>query len=280
MGMTRAASVGSPLYLSDHDMARRLERTEARSCAAFVEARARVSPECGAEWIDVHGTFAMFDGRHSPITQTFGLGMFSAPEAADLDRIEKFFGDRGAPVMHEVCPLADRSTMAALCARGYQPIEFTSVMFLPFQGRSHPETSPGAVRVRVPDPEEHETWARTSADGWRELAEFQDSMLDLARITAARSDIVLFLAEIGDRPIATAALNIHDGVALFAGASTIPEFRKRGGQRALLEARLSHAAAMGCGLAMMCAEPGSASQRNAERQGFRVAYTRVKWERR
>jgi hypothetical protein len=29
---------------------------------------------------------------------------------------------------------------------------------------------------------------------------------------------------------------------------------------------------------MMCAEPGSSSQRNAERQGFRIAYTRMKWQ--
>jgi hypothetical protein len=28
---------------------------------------------------------------------------------------------------------------------------------------------------------------------------------------------------------------------------------------------------------MMCAQPGSASQRNAERHGFRIAYTRTKW---
>ena len=28
---------------------------------------------------------------------------------------------------------------------------------------------------------------------------------------------------------------------------------------------------------MMVAEVGSQSQRNAERKGFRVAYTRVKW---
>jgi hypothetical protein len=31
---------------------------------------------------------------------------------------------------------------------------------------------------------------------------------------------------------------------------------------------------------MMCAQPGSASQRNAERQGFRIAYTRIKWRQR
>jgi hypothetical protein len=33
----------------------------------------------------------------------------------------------------------------------------------------------------------------------------------------------------------------------------------------------------GCDLAMIVTVPGSGSQRNAEREGFRVAYTRVKW---
>jgi len=39
---------------------------------------------------------------------------------------------------------------------------------------------------------------------------------------------------------------------------------------------MKYAAAQGCDIAMMCALPGSASQRNAERQGFRIAYTRIK----
>jgi hypothetical protein len=33
----------------------------------------------------------------------------------------------------------------------------------------------------------------------------------------------------------------------------------------------------GCDLAMMVAEAGSDSQRNAEREGFRIGYTRMKW---
>jgi len=41
---------------------------------------------------------------------------------------------------------------------------------------------------------------------------------------------------------------------------------------------LRHAAAVGCDIAMMGALPGSASQRNGERQGFRIAYTRIKWQ--
>jgi hypothetical protein len=77
--------------------------------------------------------------------------------------------------------------------------------------------------------------------------------------------------------VAAGGMSIHDGVALLAGASTIPEWRHRGAQGALLQSRLDYAVQAGCDLAMIGAEPGSASQRNAERQGFRIAYTRIKW---
>ena len=87
-----------------------------------------------------------------------------------------------------------------------------------------------------------------------------------------------FVASIDGQSIATAALFMHDRIALLAGASTVPEGRRQGAQLALLEARLQTAVDAGCDLAMMVAAPGSASQRNAERQGFRVAYTRTKWQ--
>jgi predicted acetyltransferase len=70
-----------------------------------------------------------------------------------------------------------------------------------------------------------------------------------------------------------------EGVAHLAGAATIPEGRNRGAQLALLDYRLRYAAAHGCDIALMGALPGSGSQRNAERHGFRIAYTRIKWRR-
>jgi GNAT superfamily N-acetyltransferase len=80
-----------------------------------------------------------------------------------------------------------------------------------------------------------------------------------------------------DRRRRTGALICRGGVALFAGASTVPAARHQGAQRALFEARMRVARAHGCDIAMVCTAPGSASQRNAERQGFRIAYTRIKW---
>ena len=94
---------------------------------------------------------------------------------------------------------------------------------------------------------------------------------------AHAEDSISFLARLEGKAIAAGALCISAGVALLAGACTIPEARRQGAQLALLETRLHYAAERGCDVAMMCAAPGSASQRNAERHGFRIAYTRVKW---
>ena len=118
---------------ADLELARRLERAEAASNARFVELRAGLDPGRGACWIEVGGTYAMYDGPSSPVTQTFGLGMFQAPTTADFDRLERFFFDRGAPADHEVSPQADPATLLLLTERGYRPIEFTSVMFRPVE---------------------------------------------------------------------------------------------------------------------------------------------------
>ena len=60
---------------ADVALARRLEATEGRGNAAFVDAQARIDPASGAIWTMVGGTSAMFAGVGSMITQTFGLGI-------------------------------------------------------------------------------------------------------------------------------------------------------------------------------------------------------------
>jgi hypothetical protein len=95
-------------------------------------------------------------------------------------------------------------------------------------------------------------------------------------VAAMAEDTHAFLVEDCGEAIAAGSLHLHGGVALFAGASTVPAFRGRGAQRAPLQARIALAVAQGADLAIMVALPGSASHRNAQRAGFQVAYSRVK----
>ena len=264
---------------ADIDLARRLERTEARGNVQFVEARARAFPDRNATWIEVAGTYAMFDGVGSPLTQTFGMGVSEAITAEQLDTIEEFFRSRGAEVFHEVCPLADPSVWQLFRERNYQPVEFSNVLYRPISVDLRLDASRNEdIKVRVVEKNEVDLWAQTASEGWSEFTEVADFLSELNQVVG-HSEGLSFLAELQGQPIGTGALTIAGDVALLAGASTIPAARRQGAQLALLEERLRYAAAQGCTVGMIVTQPGSGSQRNAERHGFRIAYTRTKWGR-
>ena len=260
---------------ADLQLARRLEQTEGRGNAAFVEAQARLDPSSGAIWKVAGGTSVMFAGVGSPITQTFGLGMHEPLKEHDLDAIERFFTSRGSAVFHEVCPLAGVEVFATLVRRGYKPMELSSVLYQPIEADMRIEVNP-ELTVRKVEQNEVGMYGKVSAQGWSEHPELMRYIEGFAKLSVACA--TCFVAERDGKPIATAALFMHEGTALLAGASTIPGGRRQGAQNALLDTRLRTAASNGCDLAMMVASPGSASQRNAERQGFRIAYTRTKWQ--
>lgn len=86
----------------------------------------------------------------------------------------------------------------------------------------------------------------------------------------------------GDQLIASATLFIKDGVAAFTGAATLPEYRGRGAQSALLAARARQAVAQGVKwLSAETWKPGdgqeNSSLNNMLRTGFEVRYTRQNW---
>lgn len=266
------------MIFSDLELARRLEQQEAAGGVSFVQARRRLSPESAAECIHSHGVYALFDGPHSPLSQTFGLGLYEPVTPEALDALEAFFSARQAPIAHELCPLSGIEVQQLLCQRGYRPVELTSVMYKEITPEFEAPANP-SLTTRLMQPGEEDSWSLCSASGWTDQPEFREFLLDFGRIMAASDGLHPFFALLDGQPAATAVLRCHQGVALLAGASTMPQFRNQGAQRALLEARLQLARSQGCDLAMMCAAPGSASQRNAERQGFRIAYTRTKWQR-
>jgi len=261
---------------ADRELAKRLEAAEGYACAQFAKARRRLFPECNSAWMKCAGATVVFDGVDAPTTQTFGLGLYEELSLEALDEIEKFLVDRGAEVMHEVCPFAGAATLDLLCARGYRPFEISNVMYRAV--KQFAEVPPTNVRVRVVEQNEAELWSDVSARGWtHDHPEFEEFVRGMGAICVAREQSPCFLAEIDGVPGAAGALIVHEGVALFGGAATVPELRRRGLQAALLQERMSYATDHGCDLAMMVAEAGSSSQRNAERKGFRVAYTRLKW---
>ena len=269
------------MIFADLELSRRLERAESHAGKEFAESRSRLHPESQSTWTEYAGAVVIFDGPDSPVTQTFGLGLFEDIRPDSLDTIEQFFQQRGAPVLHEVSPYAGIATLDLLSIRGYRPIELSTVMYMHtdpvIPGTSH--ATSGEINVRVAVTEDAALWADLSAQGWAsDYPEMESSIRDFGSLAFARSSTVNFLAEIDGIAGATGSLCLYEDVALFGGASTVPAMRHRGLQSALLSTRMTYAYESGYKLAMMVTAVGSQSQRNAERTGFHIAYTRTKWK--
>lgn len=260
----------------DRALALRLELTEAYANVEIVKARAQLAPNCGACWLETNGSYSTFDGIASPVTQNSAMGMAAPVNCEALQLIETFFWERNCEVRLEISPLTDESVLPLLRERGYHLSAMTSVMLRPVATKQHRERPLASnVTTRLSRRDERELWAKVAARGWSQQAQEAHQIFELSTAVTA-SPAQTFFAELDERPVATGALWLAGGIALLAGASTIPEQRNQGAQSALLKTRLDYAADHGCDLAMMTAAPGSASQRNAERHGFRIAYTRIK----
>ncbi|MEJ8302758.1 GNAT family N-acetyltransferase [Saccharibacillus sacchari] len=86
-----------------------------------------------------------------------------------------------------------------------------------------------------------------------------------------------FVAELDGVPAATAVLFEKDGLASLTFAATLPEFRRQGLQRRLLEHRLTEAFSRANKLAVSQCAFLSQSHRNMEQIGMKLGYMRTAW---
>jgi GNAT superfamily N-acetyltransferase len=250
---------------ADLSLARRIEAAEAAN------ARCCTSQPSSA-FLEAAGGCAIFAGVESPLTQVVGIGLNGPATAADIDAIEAFFRSRGAGVSIDLCPLADPSLLPLLAARDYCLTEFNNVLVKRLAGTPIVATP----RVRRAMAGESDLWSHTVGRGFFEQPELTSDEMDVGRAIFAVPGVFCYLS-VADavEPAGGGALSIRDGLATLFADSTIAPWRQRGLHFELIAARLNEALARGADMATASTLPGSASQRNYERHGFQVAYTKV-----
>jgi hypothetical protein len=267
-------------------------RPDEQAARFAAEAASRVDDACAGFDRDWLGTPAGLGGVAGALrARSFDdVVAFANPAAPEVDFMNRIAGLRtrhaplvpeiaawyraeGAPFWAEIRPEEGFRELAdALAREGARQVDFHSFLYGPVTplppaptalgvtvepvGRAEfdlfLETLLGGIGVSGADRRLHAHWP--DLDHWR-----------------------LYLARVDGTPAGAAVLRVSDGVGLLANASTLPAFRGRGAQAALVARRTADAAAEGCELMASCAVFGSASHRNLERAGLRVAFTKAVW---
>ncbi len=260
----------------DKALARRFEACEEMPQVLYARAFQKIRLEIGAAEEEICGGHMIFAGLGSPIGRATGLGFDRPFTAQDVDRVEQFYRSHNAPAQVDLCPLHDPAVLAMFKQRGYGIAELNNVLYRRLDPAEEFLRAPSGCEIRRGRPEE----AR-ELGGIVERAFFPDgapeAFRDLLTPLYQMEGALTFAASVEGKMVACGAGLVIPEHRIFAvcGAGTSAEFRGRGLQTALLRARLAAAAAAGCEYAVVVTQGGTASQRNCERMGFRVAYSKV-----
>lgn len=259
------------------ELAREIELAEAEAAVACAERLAAAHGNGAGAVSSIAGGYAVYCGANSPVTQAVGLGLNGAVSKEEFDLLEEFYFSREEPVRVETCPMADGSLIEHYRERGYHVSEFSNVMVRPVE-KTAATALPAGIEIQKAGDGEINLWTLTVAQGFAEHFPVTQELLGIMRLFADGKNTECYFARVEGKIAGGATLALRGRIAGLFGASTLPQFRNRGVQTALLYRRMQRAAEEGCELAMSIALPGSASERNITRRGFRTLYTRAKFE--
>ena len=260
----------------DNAFARRLESCEEMPQVMYARIFRTTRPEIGAAEEEICGGHMVFAGLGSPIGRVTGAG-FGQPLTAEIvDRIECFYGEHKAPSQVDLTPLHRPEVFEMFKERGYSIAELNNVLYRKLEPGEEFPSPPKGCEVRRSHPEEADiTGAIVETAFFPNGAPegFGGLIAPLYQMESA----LAFVATIHGKPVACGTGLVIAAHKVFAlcGAGTLADYRARGLQTALLQARMSAAVKAGCEYAVVVTQGGTTSQRNAERLGFRVAYIKV-----
>ena len=263
------------MILITDELAQRLELAEAADAAACAEAACQIDDERCAAVASAAGGFLTFCGPASPLTHAVGVGMLGPVTVEEIEQIEDFFVSRDAPVTIDVTPHTHTSVRDMLNDRGYRISDFSNVLVRAVRQDESPPQYPSRAQVRTARASESELYARTVVSGFLSRQDLNDEELIIGKILFGMPHATPLFAEMDNEIAGGCGLSIRKNLASCFGDSTLPVFRGNGVHTAMICARIAEAIKSGCDLMTAGTQPGSQSQRNYQRLGFTVAYSKL-----
>ncbi|MEM1329361.1 MAG: GNAT family N-acetyltransferase [Planctomycetota bacterium] len=281
------ADLASLVIHSDPVLIARLERAEAELQRRWAEAVARTR-SFPAAWTDLPcGGVAVDKGPDVVWSRAYTLALGAEPVARDevedaVDQAEVFFAAHGKPARIDLGPTADPTLMAVLRERRYSVVMYDTILAMTDvqSARTHTlhahEPRGSVVIQRARD---MRAWAERLVESFvagGPPEDVHDGMVEKLAGFEGVEGVTCLDAIVDGEPAGGSFIAVIDGVALLHSAGTLPAYRGRGVQRALLveRARIAHEA----GAEFLCAQADSrnaASLRNMERFGLRPCCSRV-----
>lgn len=267
------------MELSTQELKRLAELAEAHGTADFFRAApAELTTEHGL-YLEETSSFTAFVVKNTPSLRFYnnvmGLGVAALATEADLDHLLELYGEANLSFSLHLSPEAQPPELPQwLAARGLQHVG-NSAKF--YRGVETPSEISTELRIELAKTERAADFTRIACYGRNEVV---STWLEA---TIGRKNWWHYLAFTEENiPIAAGALYLDGPVGWLGWAATLPEYRRRGAQSALLNHRIREAVRLGCHWLSVdtgedTPEKPNSSYHNILKAGFQLAYLRPKY---
>lgn len=206
-----------------------------------------------------------------------GLG-FQGPLADEDFQAVLASADRVGPRFRVVvCPYADASVARRFVSAGFVVDGFRTVLVRSLRDLETlaptAKLAPEVEIRRVRGAADLDRFTDVVSRGFNTGAPPREVDQRMTHIVHSSPGATLYLALVNGTPAGGGRIDCAGGVGFMLGGSVLPEYRRRGLHQALILARMRAAAENGCDIVTIGSLAGGATERNAQRLGYEVAYS-------
>jgi GNAT superfamily N-acetyltransferase len=270
--------------MSFHDpMARSEQLLSLAEVACLEEARVALGVgEVAPERMPFGGGVASRDAPGAWTNAAIGAGLHGPVSHDEVRRMIEWYRSVGVEPRAEVSPYAHPSLIEHLGAEHFVIRFFENVFMRPIQRGEQfqpPVAAPEDVEIREvnpADPSMVDSFARVVSGGFAgDGNPILEASIDVVRRVARHPRTTSIVAIRNGEIVGGGSMEVSGQIAACFGLAIRSEHRRVGIQQAMLAWRLRYAAERGAKFVTISSRPNVATERNARRMGFVVAYTKV-----
>ncbi|MBE4909277.1 GNAT family N-acetyltransferase [Bacillus luteolus] len=259
-----------------NDLAIKIEKSEIDCLYSRLSAiQARVGNPMGVS-IEKFGQATAFSVKNIPGPAFNTVKGLSAGDEDYIEDILNFYKEKDIPVRFELPPAqVSKELLSYLSKKGFLQTDFHSSLYSALDTEC--EEGDELIHVRELDKSEYDLFGELYIQGFQMPSFLKSAIAENNEVLYNIDGWKFYLATFEKESAGIGVLFHKDGIATLAAATTVPEYRNKGVQTALLKGRINQAIRQNCNLVVGQARYGSISQNNMERVGLKIAYTKAIW---
>ena len=226
----------------------------------------------GGDNLEIGGGVAAFCGDGNPMTNCVSVGVGCSVSDSEFARVLEFYEGRTKVFEFKLSPLSGLELREWVVREAKSLPEFETMLVMDifgFEGGAR-----DGLDIREISGDETPEYAERAMFRFFSGGDLPPGGVDVVAACCVSDVSRSFEVWVDGAPVAGCGLGLVEGISWLQGASVLPEYRGRGLHKAMQAYRMRIAKEAGYGLMAQGALPGSASQLNAQKIGFEIAYTR------